>query len=92
MGDAQATIGGDHDGSSDDDTTENGDDHDAILNELPPKRLLDTNDPKLLRGGVRCMRSVETVRQYVAYENSNAQRQHVLERLQARAAELRSGD
>lgn len=85
MGNAQSKIGSNHSDPADTDT-----DHDAILDQLPPEKLLDTNNPKLLRGGFRCMHSVETVQKYVGYENSNAKRTHVLKRLQARAAEIRN--
>ena len=76
---AQATIG-----------TDGGMDTPAqILNELPPEKLLDTPNFRLIRGGVTCMDSVETVKQYVAYENTTEQRAQVLRLLQQRAAELR---
>lgn len=82
----QATIGTDGDESE---ANEGKDTNDQVLDELPPKRLLSTNDMSRIRGGVRCMRSVETVREYVAYENSHEQRQRILKLLQERAAELR---
>jgi hypothetical protein len=76
---AQAAIG-----------TDGGtDDADRVLVELPPEKLLDTPSFRLIRGGVRCMQSVETVKQYVAHENVNEQREQVLRLLQQRAAELR---
>jgi hypothetical protein len=77
--DAQATIG--TDGGTE--TT------DSILVELPPKKLLDTPNFRLMRGGVACMHSVETVKQYVAHENATEQREQVLRLLHQRAAELR---
>jgi hypothetical protein len=82
----QATIGTDG-GESEDD--ESDDTYDQVLDELPPERLLSTNDMSRIRGGVRCMRSVETVREYVAYENGHEQRQRILKLLQERATELR---
>jgi peptidyl-tRNA hydrolase len=76
---AQATIG-----------TDGGrDDSEHILEELPPEKLLDTPSFRLIRGGVGCMRSVETVKQYVAHENATEQREQVLRLLHQRAAELR---
>jgi hypothetical protein len=76
---AQATIGTDG-------GTENTD---RILEELPPEKLLDTPSFRLIRGGVACMHSVETVKQYVALENATEQREQVLRLLHQRAAELR---
>ena len=76
---AQATIG-----------TDGGrDDSEHILEELPPEKLLDTPSFRLIRGGVACMHSVETVKQYVAHENTTEQREQVLRLLHQRAAELR---
>lgn len=60
-----------------------------ILDTLPPEKLLGTNDVTRIRAGIHCMGSVETVKQYVAYENSNDQREHILRLLQQRATELR---
>lgn len=60
-----------------------------ILDILPPEKLLGTNDMARICAGIHCMGSVETVKQYVAYENSNDQREHVLRLLQQRATELR---
>jgi hypothetical protein len=65
------------------------DDSDQILDELPPEKLLDTPNFRLIRGGVACMYSVGTVKQYVAHENVTEQRAQVLRLLQQRAAELR---
>lgn len=78
----QATIGTDG-GTSDDGAGE------TVLATLPPEKLLDTNDVARIRAGVHCMDSVETVKQYVAYENNNDQREHILQLLQERATELR---
>ena len=76
---AQATIG----------TNGGTENTDRILEELPPEKLLDTPSFRLIRGGVACMRSVETVKQYVAHENATEQREQVLRLLHQRAAELR---
>jgi peptidyl-tRNA hydrolase len=76
---AQAAIG-----------TDGGTDSaDRVLIELPPEKLLDTSNFRLIRGGVECMYSVETVKQYVAHENATEQREQVLQLLQKRAEELR---
>jgi hypothetical protein len=76
----------------------NGDNEDAasgerILDALPPEKLLATNDVIRIHAGIHCMRSIETVKQYVAYENNNDGRDHILRLLQERATELRgTGD
>lgn len=62
---------------------------DQVLVELPPEKLLETNDVARIRGGIHCMQSVETVKQYVAHENTTDQRERILRLLQQRAAELR---
>ncbi|EMA54894.1 MULTISPECIES: hypothetical protein [Halococcus] len=84
--DAQARIG--TDGGTDEDS-EDAASGERILDGLPPEKLLDTNDVSRIRAGIHCMGSVETVKQYVAYENSNEQRDHILRLLQQRATELR---
>ena len=77
--DAQARIG-----------TDGGrEDSEHILDKLPPEKLLDTPNFRLIRGGVACMRSVKTVKQYVAHENATEQREQVLRLLNQRATELR---
>ena len=80
--DAQARIGTDG-GTSENETG------DPVLEALPPEKLLDTNDVTRIRAGIHCIGSVETVKQYVAYENDNEQRDHILRLLQERATELR---
>jgi peptidyl-tRNA hydrolase len=76
---AQAAIG-----------TDGGTDNaDQVLVELPPEKLLNTHNFRLIRGGIHCMQSVETVKQYVAHENATDQRERILRLLQQRAAELR---
>ena len=42
----------------------------------------------LIRGGVACIHSVETVKQYVAHENAAEQREQILRLLHQRVAEL----
>ena len=83
MGNAQSTIGGGQE------SPHSEDGRDKILDQLPPEKLLETTNPKLLRGGLQCMHSVETVKKYVAYENNNEQRQFILNGLQDRAQEIR---
>ncbi|MFC6977127.1 hypothetical protein ACFQL1_24175 [Halomicroarcula sp. GCM10025709] len=65
------------------------DERDAILDELPPERLLDGDHLQPILAGIRCMHSVETVQQYLAYENRNQNRTPVQSHLRMRARELR---
>jgi hypothetical protein len=67
-------------------------DRDAILDHLPPEKLLSATDPELIRAGIRCMGSMSTVREYVAYENAHQNRTGVLGQLRMRARELREQD
>lgn len=62
---------------------------DAIREQLPPERLLATSEWRLIQAGIVCMHHVETVQQYVAYENQNEQRSWVLRLLAERAETLR---
>lgn len=82
MGNAQSTIAGGQESPDSEDGRDN------ILDQLPPEKLLETTNPRLLRGGLQCMHSVKTVKKYVGYENSHEKRSHILEQLRARAAEL----
>ena len=61
----------------------------SILEALPPATLLETDNQRLIRGGVACMHDVETVREYVGYENQHQRRRWVLQMLADRAATLR---
>ena len=64
----------------------------SILEALPPATLLETDNRRLIRGGVACMHDVETVREYVGYENQHECRRWVLRMLANRAATLRDTD
>ena len=61
----------------------------SILEALPPATLLETDNRRLIRGGVACMHDVETVREYVGHENQHQRRRWVLRMLADRAATLR---
>jgi hypothetical protein len=61
----------------------------SILEALPPATLLETDNRRLIRGGLACMHDVETVREYVGYENQHQRRRWVLRMLADRAATLR---
>ena len=61
----------------------------GIREQLSPEILLGTDQPRLIRGGVTCMHDVETVREYVGYENQHQRRRWVLRMLADRAATLR---
>jgi len=60
-----------------------------ITEALPPEKLLETNQQRLIRGGVVCMHDIPTVQQYVAHENQHEGRSWVLRMLAERAAALR---
>jgi hypothetical protein len=56
----------------------NSTDNGGIREQLPPETLLGTDQPRLIRGGVTCMHDVETVREYVGYENQHQRRRGIL--------------
>jgi len=87
--DVQAGIGTDGGTNEDSEDAASGE---GILNTLPPEKLLETNDVARIRAGIHCIGSVEAVKQYVAYENSNDQRQHILRLLHQHASELRKAE
>jgi len=61
---------------------------DKILEDIPPERFLDTTNTRLLRAGLNCMHSRETVMQYLAYENQHENRTWIQRLLAERAREL----
>jgi predicted Fe-S protein YdhL (DUF1289 family) len=65
------------------------DETDPILEQLPPEQLLETTHWDLIKAGIVCMHQIETVQQYVAYENQHQQRTAILRLLQQRAATIR---
>jgi hypothetical protein len=67
-------------------------DRDAILDKLPPEKLLSATNPELIQAGIQCMNSLSTIREYVAYENTHEARAGILGQLQMRARELRQQD
>lgn len=65
-------------------------DRDAALREqLPPERLLATTNINLIEAGIACMDRVETVKQYIGYENAHQQRVAIIESLALRVQTLR---
>lgn len=65
-------------------------DRDAALREqLPPEKLLATSDIERIRAGIACMDRVETVQQYIGYENAHRQRVAIIELLALRVQTLR---
>ena len=70
----------------------NDEDRDAILDQLPPEKLLSATNLELIRAGIQCMHSLTTVKQYVAYENAHKNRTGILGQLRMRASELRQQD
>ncbi|MBX0298327.1 hypothetical protein [Haloarcula nitratireducens] len=64
----------------------------AVLDDLPPERLLSGDQIQPILAGIRCMDSIETIQAYLAYETKNQDRTHVQDKLRLRARELRRGD
>ncbi|GGM52065.1 hypothetical protein [Haloarcula argentinensis] len=62
---------------------------DPILDKLPPERLLDADHLQPIVAGINCMHSIETIQQYLAYENQHKNRTTVQSRLRLRAREVR---
>lgn len=60
----------------------------TLLEDLPPEKLLKTDDHRLIRAGVTCMDSRETVQAYLGYENQHKNRTWVQRLLADRAREL----
>lgn len=63
---------------------------DPILTQLPPERLLETSNGRLIQAGLVCMHQVTTVQMYAAHENQHRQRPWVLRLLAERASDLRT--
>lgn len=55
---------------------------------LPPAELL-KSDFQLIKAGVRCIDDVETIYEYIGYENAHQQRIPVIRLFKRRAEELR---
>ncbi|AJF28034.1 hypothetical protein SG26_20005 (plasmid) [Haloarcula sp. CBA1115] len=62
---------------------------DPILDKLPPERLLDADHLQPIVAGINCMHSIETIQQYLAYENQHESRTPVQSQLRLRAREVR---
>ncbi|KAA9400708.1 hypothetical protein Har1131_18700 [Haloarcula sp. CBA1131] len=62
---------------------------DPILDTLPPERLLEADHFQPIVAGINCMHSIETIQQYLAYENQYKNRTPVQSRLRERAREIR---
>jgi len=65
------------------------DDSDPIVEKLPPERLLNADRLEPILAGFRCMGSIETLQQYVAYETKHRNRTQVQEAIRMRAQQLR---
>lgn len=62
---------------------------DAVLADLPPKRLLATDQLGPIKAGIQCMDSIEMIQEYLAYETKHQNRTPVQHQLRLRARELR---
>lgn len=67
-------------------------DTESVLEQLPPAKLLAADRLQPIRAGIRCMDSMDTVQQYLAYENANRDRTQVQAALRMRARELRDAE
>lgn len=58
---------------------------DSLLEQLPPEKLLDTSNTRVITPAIAMMESVETVEQYLEHERANRNRagiiRHLTERL-----------
>ena len=57
---------------------------------LTPEQRLSTTNTHLLRASIVTIHDMETLRECVAYENANQNRQPILRQLAERATELRA--
>ncbi|QLC35711.1 hypothetical protein EFA46_015770 (plasmid) [Halarchaeum sp. CBA1220] len=56
--------------------------HDAaLLEQLPPEKLLDTSNYRVIRPAIEMMEAVETVEQYLTHERANRNRAEIIRRL-----------
>jgi hypothetical protein len=59
--------------------------HDAaVLEQLPPQKLLDTSNYRVITPAITMMGEVETVEQYLEYERANRNRGGIIRRLTER--------
>jgi hypothetical protein len=56
---------------------------------IPPEKLLETDDPALIKATLAQVDTVDVIMDYVAFENQHEARTGVLSMLQSRAAEIR---
>lgn len=56
----------------------------AVLDQLPPEKLLDTSNYQVITPAIRMMDEVETVGQYLEHERSNRNRAGILRELTER--------
>ncbi|QIO25317.1 hypothetical protein [Haloarcula sp. JP-L23] len=65
---------------------------DAVLADLPPERLLASDQLQPILAGIQCMDSIEMIQEYLAYETKHKDRTQVQHQLRLRARELRRGN
>lgn len=61
----------------------------SVLDTLPPEKLL-SDRLRMIRGGIACIKTIDELQEYVAYENQHQNRVQVLNLLQGRAEEIRT--
>jgi hypothetical protein len=65
-------------------------DVDARVREvLPPERLLEDSTFRQITAAIACMQRIETVQQYIGYENTHQQRIAIIQSLRFRVLEIR---
>lgn len=59
---------------------------------LPPEKRLEASNHRLVEAGIATIPDMETLRECVAYENTNQNRTPILRRLKWKADELRANE
>ena len=61
-------------------------------NEFPPEKRLEATNTRLIKAGIETIPDMETLQEYVAYENTHQNRSQILPRLKWKAEELREDE
>jgi hypothetical protein len=60
--------------------------------EFPPEKRIEAPNHRLIKAGVATIPDIETLREYVAYENAHQNRTQILRLLQWKAEDLREDE
>ena len=66
--------------------------NDGSEDDFPPEKRLEAPNSRLIDAGIVTIPDMETLREYVAYENAHQNRTPILKRFERKAVELRDGD